>query len=108
LDIYAIIIYYYGSELCTFTVRITPSLRVPASERDYNDDLPAHSGVRAENAKREALLKSLEALKIRDSFRHGGMPRCKAHVEILRIESLPPIGPGFPTYTNDNLNIITH
>jgi hypothetical protein len=84
-----------------------PSLRAPASERDYDEELPAHAGVRVENSKREALLRSLKALKIRNFFRNGGMPRCKAHEEILRIESLPPIGPGFPTYTNDNLNITT-
>jgi hypothetical protein len=84
-----------------------PSLRAPASERDYDAELPAHAGVREDNAKRAAQVRSLEALKIRNSLRHGGMPRCKAHADILRIESLSPIGHGFPTYTNDNLNVLT-
>jgi hypothetical protein len=88
-------------------INYDPSLRAPASERDYDAELPTHAGVREDNAKRAAQVRSLEALKIRNSFRHGGMPRCKAHADILRIESLPPIGPGFPTYTNDNLNVLT-
>jgi hypothetical protein len=85
-------------------INYDPSLRAPASRRDYDEELPAHAGARAQNAKRAAMLRSLEALRIRNSFRHGKMPRSRHHAEILRIESLPPMSPGFATYTGDNLN----
>jgi hypothetical protein len=64
-------------------INYDPSLRAPASERDYEEELPALAGVRTKNAKREVLSRSFEALKICNSFRHGGMPRCKADAEIL-------------------------
>ena len=81
-----------------------PSLRALPSPTEFDQELPAHAGDRARRAEREAAKRSLEAFKIRNSFRHGNMPRIllgKDNRDTLAIERLPPLLPGFPTYAEE-------
>ena len=80
-----------------------PSLRSQPSPTDYDEEAVPSTGARGDAARLAAQTRSMEAYRIRNSFRNGRAPLGLDHMITYGTEQLPPISPGFPHYTSKDV-----